>query len=326
MFALQIRQARDTVPTSLLQQFVTFEYKVLTNLFTRKTLPDAFSLTFAWRTLNFVYVRYLDFGSLNGLSCQLASMLNHDNVVMDNICPQQDLKIFATHARKSRSKHIQQLFSRLKSFQQVSTDFFSYQMTVQTDYTDDIQYSTHGFFAEDSSVKHILQHKMKDLSMSHRSLVFQDASDLAQHCTKPLTPRDQIDVLNVLSSVNFNTNLRFSTMTLPWQMFCSSAKSVLIQQSVNMSSFLHEVTLPDISSLRKKGRSMKSNRRTSDVGKRIAAFQTAQLRECASILDPQVSRLKVSCSIKDIFRAQLQQRGIIRCYWQDGTQTCICIA
>ena len=114
-----MREAQDCVPASLLLAFLKLEQQVLTSLLTLSSPPLGLALIIVWKTLNYNYIRYFDFGTLVGLCDMLCGTWNKCYKVMDRIATSTDIKRLMTLQRFRRKNLIDKAFgcaSELEKF------------------------------------------------------------------------------------------------------------------------------------------------------------------------------------------------------------------
>ena len=204
MSSLQIADAQDSMPSSLISSLIEVEYQVLTAFFATTVWPVGVAIMAVWKTMNYEYVRFLDYGVLSGVCQLLLQSWSNVNIIRDRIASSTDLSKLSTLQRKRKNSSITKAFDLVSQLAALKHTSLSCFLVFVDDNGDHIRHVSHG--------QHFELHSIEPLCHEHitRPAIEQNHPVILQnHLENTLTPwklSEQIDVLNCLPSLNTTTS------------------------------------------------------------------------------------------------------------------------
>lgn len=305
---MQLREAQDEVPCSLKKLIYEAEHKVLSTFFTMNKLPVGVAMMIVWKTINYKYVRYVDFGVLSGLCENVCSSWPANNV-LDRIATSTDIKRLATLKRKKRENEIDKAFNSVSCLSTAQHSKLSFFLVIVEDSGHNIRHISHGTcFQSDAHVSRCHHHILEPgVDTDHTSVL----RDFFSVRPQTLNFQQQMTMINCLPAVNVSFN----------NAACTPRQSVAEGRVLNACKYLFvRADMAGINAAHAAGASCIAYRRRGAARKRIVSTSFAETDDSDSDCcdhdtatnEPVGERTSFTVPVVENFKFLLQRQGLVR--------------
>ena len=303
----QLREAQESVPQSLMKQIIETEQLALSTLCTTVKLPVGAAIMIVWKSMNYSYIRCMDFGVLSGF-CEVMRSRCTTNSVHDIIATTTDLKRLTALRRKKREKDIDKVFNKFSCLPTSQYCKLSVCLVLLEDSGQHIRHVSHGTCFDGPTIvencqRHILE------SCAHVDHM-QQLQDIISSNPVQLSFSQQLATINCLPSVNlsFNTGNHTSRHSVAEGRVRTSCKFMFIRDEFTDINAIHSSGISSVV-FRKRGSTRKGvyssvctlNDEDSDY---------FEMSDESSL--PTGQRSSFTLPIVEKFKFCLQRQGLIR--------------
>lgn len=260
-----------------------------------------------WKTINYNYIRYVDFGALSGF-CEALCGSWTANCVLDTIATSTDIKRLATVRRKKREKEIDKVFDSVSCLASTQYSKLSLCLVLMEDNGQNIRHFAHGTcFEGDTLVSRFQQHILESsVHIDH----MQKLADIVSASSLPLNFKQQLVLVNCLPSVNvsFNSATCSSRHGVAEGRVRSSCKYLFVRDDCTDINDIHAAGISSVA-FKKRGTSRKGAINT--IGGETDNYDS----DCCDMDDNPASigkRTSFAVPVVEQFKFYLQRQGLVR--------------
>jgi hypothetical protein len=296
-----------------MKAIIESEQQVLSSYFTLSKLPAGLALMIIWKTRNYNYVRFVDFGVLAGISEHICQSWQGSFCLQDRIATTTDIARLSSLNRQMKSRHCNKAFNSISSLASSGHAKLSAFMVVVDDNGEHVRHVSHGScFQGESHVSLCLTQTVRPLA-EHDHLTLLQAIISSETCTWMLC--DQLAAINYVPAVNTSFNC---TMTHKYSVaegrFRTSCKYMMIRGTFACAANIHATGCNSEAFRRRKCPIDRADIADEDEQHDMSDDTEERPISSSNLTSQKTSWLQapVTMSINDKFKFLLQRHGTLR--------------
>ena len=292
---------------------------MLYSLLALRNLPAGLVLVIVWKTLNYKYVRFVDFGVLAGFSSKLLSTWS-GNTVLDCIATTIDIARLGLLQRRTRSKEIDKAFSVVFSLSKTQHSKLSTMLALVEDVGDNIRHVSYGTCFQDNA--HMQACRQYILEPGTGSDTLEVLRNFMRQPPVTLNFQQQIQLFNCLPALNVSfTVTPCQRLSVAQGRFLTACKNLFIRGEVSNIDAIHAAALSS-QPFRRRG-TCRKGALTSPFTDNDEDVDVDGDPECNGAMsnDPVGERTSFVVPVVEKFKSLLQRQGILRVLKQ--SESCV---